>query len=76
MTAGRVAQRLTPRSPHAPRRRPVAAIMANEFIGAQMLITLKEPPAQVKGTISAIDAGKSLTLVNGQCVLRGPLLPS
>jgi enhancer of mRNA-decapping protein 3 len=40
--------------------------MATEFIGVQMLVTLHgDPPARLKGTISAVEAGASLTLSNG-----------
>ncbi|KAL2024689.1 hypothetical protein VTK56DRAFT_6890 [Thermocarpiscus australiensis] len=39
--------------------------MAEEFIGLQMLVTLHgEPPTRLKGTVSAVEAGASLTLSN------------
>lgn len=39
--------------------------MASEFIGLQMLVTLRDPPARLKGTVSAVEAGAGLTLSNG-----------
>jgi enhancer of mRNA-decapping protein 3 len=40
--------------------------MSNQFIGLTMLVTLNDPPgAQVRGTVSSIEPGKSLTLRNG-----------
>lgn len=37
-----------------------------EFIGLQMLVTLRQPEGtMLKGTVSAIEAGASLTLSNG-----------
>ncbi|POS88194.1 hypothetical protein EPUL_000956 [Erysiphe pulchra] len=42
--------------------------MANNFIGLCMLVTLTSPPgAQVEGTVSGIEPGKSLTLSNVIC---------
>ncbi|EGS20829.1 uncharacterized protein CTHT_0026670 [Thermochaetoides thermophila DSM 1495] len=39
--------------------------MAAEFIGLQMLVTLKgNPPLRLKGTVSAVEAGTGLTLSN------------
>ncbi|KAL2258214.1 hypothetical protein VTK26DRAFT_8567 [Humicola hyalothermophila] len=39
--------------------------MAAEFIGLQMLVTLHgDPPARLKGTVSAVEAGAGLTLSN------------
>ncbi|KAK3322202.1 YjeF-related protein N-terminus-domain-containing protein [Apodospora peruviana] len=38
--------------------------MAAEFIGMQMLVTLRDPPATLKGTVSAVEAGAGLTLSN------------
>ncbi|KAK0722588.1 YjeF-related protein N-terminus-domain-containing protein [Lasiosphaeria miniovina] len=38
--------------------------MAAEFIGLQMLVTLRDPPTRLKGTISAVEAGSGLTLSN------------
>jgi hypothetical protein len=39
--------------------------MAHQFIGLHMLVILREPPARLKGTVSDIEAGISLTLSNG-----------
>lgn len=41
------------------------ATMATEFIGLQMLVTLRDPPMKLKGTVSAVEAGTGLTLSNG-----------
>ncbi|KAK5664324.1 hypothetical protein OQA88_542 [Cercophora sp. LCS_1] len=39
--------------------------MAESFIGVRMLVTLRNPPgAQLKGTVSAVEAGSGLTLSN------------
>ncbi|KAK3899504.1 hypothetical protein C8A05DRAFT_36872 [Staphylotrichum tortipilum] len=39
--------------------------MAAEFIGLQMLVTVRgNPPLRLKGTVSAVEAGASLTLSN------------
>ncbi|KAK4123838.1 YjeF N-terminal domain-like protein [Parathielavia appendiculata] len=39
--------------------------MASEFIGLQMLVTVRgDPPRRLKGTISAVEAGAGLTLSN------------
>ncbi|KAK3375199.1 YjeF-related protein N-terminus-domain-containing protein [Podospora didyma] len=38
--------------------------MASEFIGLQMLVTLRDPPLRLKGTVSAVDVGAGLTLSN------------
>ncbi|RKF61787.1 Enhancer of mRNA-decapping protein 3 [Erysiphe neolycopersici] len=46
--------------------------MANNFIGLCMLVTLTSPPgAQVEGTVSGIEPGKSLTLSNVICPSTG-----
>ncbi len=42
-----------------------ASKMADQFIGLQMLVTLRDPPARLKGTVSAVEAGSTLTLSNG-----------
>lgn len=40
--------------------------MSNQFIGLTMLVTLNDPPgAQLRGVVSSIEPGKSLTLRNG-----------
>lgn len=40
--------------------------MSNSFIGLTMLVTLSSPPgAQLRGVVSGIEPGKSLTLKNG-----------
>jgi hypothetical protein len=39
--------------------------MAEQFIGLQMLVTLRDPPRTLKGTVSAVEAGAGLTLING-----------
>jgi enhancer of mRNA-decapping protein 3 len=39
--------------------------MANQFIGLQMLVTIKDPPQKLKGIVSDVEAGLSLTLNNG-----------
>lgn len=47
------------------RNRPVA--MAAQFIGLQMLVTLRgEQPVRIKGTVSDVEAGTGLTLSNGE----------
>ncbi|KAK3357276.1 YjeF-related protein N-terminus-domain-containing protein [Lasiosphaeria hispida] len=38
--------------------------MATDFIGVQMLVTLRDPPVRLKGTVSAVEAGSGLTLSN------------
>ncbi|KAK4106313.1 YjeF N-terminal domain-like protein [Parathielavia hyrcaniae] len=39
--------------------------MASDFIGLQMLVTVRgDPPVQLKGTISGVEAGSGLTLSN------------
>ncbi|KAK4218035.1 YjeF-related protein N-terminus-domain-containing protein [Rhypophila decipiens] len=38
--------------------------MATEFIGLQMLVTLRDPPIKLKGTVSAVEAATGLTLSN------------
>jgi hypothetical protein len=44
--------------------------MSDAFIGLTMLVTLSSPPgAQLRGTVSSIEAGKSLTLRNGTKLL-------
>lgn len=41
--------------------------MSNTFIGLTMLVTLSSPPgAQLRGVVSGIEPGKSLTLRNGK----------
>jgi hypothetical protein len=47
--------------------------MANQFIGLQMLVTLREPPTRLKGIVTGIEAGVSLTLSNGTS-LKVPVL--
>ena len=43
--------------------------MAHAFIGLPMLVTLLDPPgAQVRGVVSSVVPGKSLTLRNGMFV--------
>lgn len=45
--------------------------MASEFIGLQMMVTMRgTPPMLLKGTVSAVEAGTGLTLSNGE---SGPL---
>ena len=39
--------------------------MADQFIGLQMLVTVRNPPARLKGTVSSVEAGAGLTLSNG-----------
>ena len=39
--------------------------MADQFIGLQMLVTVRDPPARLKGTVSSVEAGAGLTLSNG-----------
>ncbi|KAK0621410.1 YjeF-related protein N-terminus-domain-containing protein [Bombardia bombarda] len=38
--------------------------MAADFIGLQMLVTVRDPPARLRGTVSAVEAGSGLTLSN------------
>ncbi|KAM7189154.1 YjeF-related protein N-terminus domain containing protein [Naviculisporaceae sp. PSN 640] len=38
--------------------------MATEFIGLQMIVTIRDPPTKLKGTVSAVEAGTGLTLSN------------
>ncbi|KAH8880429.1 YjeF N-terminal domain-like protein [Thozetella sp. PMI_491] len=38
--------------------------MADQFIGLQMLVTVRDPPARLKGTVSSVEAGSGLTLSN------------
>ncbi|KAK0711341.1 YjeF-related protein N-terminus-domain-containing protein [Lasiosphaeris hirsuta] len=38
--------------------------MATDFIGVQMLVTLRDPPVRLKGTVSQVEAGSGLTLRN------------
>ncbi|KAJ9136732.1 YjeF N-terminal domain-like protein [Pleurostoma richardsiae] len=38
--------------------------MASQFIGLQMLVTLRDPPVKLRGTVAKVEAGQSLTLVN------------
>ncbi len=41
--------------------------MSNTFIGLTMLVTLSDPPgAQLRGVVSGIVPGESLTLRNGK----------
>lgn len=41
--------------------------MASEFIGLQMMVTVRgTPPIRLKGTVSAVEAGSGLTLSNGE----------
>ena len=41
--------------------------MAAQFIGLQMLVTLRgEQPVRIKGTVSDVEAGTGLTLSNGE----------
>jgi hypothetical protein len=49
--------------------------MSNQFIGLTMLVTLNSPPgAQLRGIVSSIEPGKSLTLRHGKtsCVYFAP----
>lgn len=39
--------------------------MAAQFTGLQMLVTVSDPPAKLRGTVSDVEAGSSLTLSNG-----------
>ena len=41
------------------------ATMADQFIGLQMLVTVCDPPARLRGIVSEVEAGLSLTLSNG-----------
>ncbi|CZR57273.1 related to EDC3 Enhancer of mRNA DeCapping [Phialocephala subalpina] len=50
--------------------------MSNSFIGLTMLVTLSSPPgAQLRGVVSGIEPGKSLTLRNVTCPANGKYLP-
>ncbi|TVY73228.1 Enhancer of mRNA-decapping protein [Lachnellula suecica] len=50
--------------------------MSNQFIGLTMLVTLSSPPgAQLRGTVSGIEQGKSLTLRNVTCPANGKYVP-
>ncbi|KAF8854705.1 YjeF N-terminal domain-like protein [Acephala macrosclerotiorum] len=50
--------------------------MSNTFIGLTMLVTLSSPPgAQLRGVVSGIEPGKSLTLRNVTCPANGKYLP-
>lgn len=40
--------------------------MTTDFIGLQVVVTVRDPPFRVKGTVSDISAGEGLTLSNGQ----------
>lgn len=40
--------------------------MTSDFIGLQVVVTVRDPPSRVKGTVSEISAGAGLTLSNGQ----------
>lgn len=43
------------------------AVVTMEFIGLQMLVTLRQPEGtMLKGTVSEIEPGASLTLANGK----------
>jgi hypothetical protein len=49
--------------------------MSNTFIGLTMLVTLSSPPgAQLRGVVSGIEPGKSLTLRNGGLSFDHPAL--
>ncbi len=58
---------LSPGSPTSVREPPrESAAMASDFIGLQMLVTVRgDPPRRLKGTVSAVEAGAGLTLSNG-----------
>jgi hypothetical protein len=48
--------------------------MSNQFIGLTMLVTLNSPPgAQLRGIVSSVEPGKSLTLRHGT---NPPRLPT
>lgn len=50
--------------------------MSNTFIGLTMLVTLNSPPgAQLRGVVSGIEPGKSLTLKNVTCPANGKYVP-
>ncbi|KAN0106479.1 YjeF N-terminal domain-like protein [Hyaloscypha variabilis] len=50
--------------------------MSNTFIGLTMLVTLSSPPgAQLRGVVSGIEPGKSLTLRNVTCPANGKYVP-
>ncbi|KUJ21981.1 YjeF N-terminal domain-like protein [Mollisia scopiformis] len=50
--------------------------MSNAFIGLTMLVTLSSPPgAQLRGVVSGIEPGKSLTLRNVTCPANGKYVP-
>lgn len=38
--------------------------MASQFIGLQMVVTLRDPPTRLRGTVSDVEAGVGLTLSN------------
>jgi hypothetical protein len=49
--------------------------MAEQFVGLTMLVTLSSPPdAQLRGKVSSVVAGKSLTLRDGMSFLQAHLL--
>jgi hypothetical protein len=49
--------------------------MSNQFIGLTMLVTLSSPPgAQLRGIVSSVEPGKSLTLRHGTNPPRLPRL--
>jgi len=55
------------------RRRLREPDMSNTFIGLTMLVTLNSPPgAQLRGVVSGIEPGKSLTLKNGNSIYPKP----
>jgi hypothetical protein len=47
--------------------------MASDFIGLQMIVSLRSPPSQVMGTVADVQAGSGLTLANGMSSLHAPL---
>ncbi|KAM3083793.1 enhancer of mRNA decapping [Clarireedia jacksonii] len=50
--------------------------MSNQFIGLTMLVTLSSPPgAQLRGVVSGIEPGKTLTLRNVTCPANGKYVP-
>ncbi|EDO00867.1 hypothetical protein SS1G_03341 [Sclerotinia sclerotiorum 1980 UF-70] len=50
--------------------------MSNQFIGLTMLVTLSSPPgAQLRGIVSSIEPGKSLTLREVTCPSNGKYVP-
>jgi enhancer of mRNA-decapping protein 3 len=51
--------------------------MSDQFIGLTMLVTLSAPPgAQLRGRVSSIVAGQSLTLRDGTSLQFGTLIYS